>query len=135
MAVLMAGAQGERRGDLALQVGQGGLLLHHVRHGEEPGCLPPRAVGRTRSAGSRPADPRPCSALPSGPAAGLSSDRAARLLPETEPARRADGSPGWAWQGPHEHSRPRPAPTWRRGPGLWLRVPSTAWRPGAAGCS
>ena len=91
-----------------------------MRHGEEPGCLPPRAVGRTRSAGSRPADPRPCSALPSGPAAGLSSDRAARLLPETEPARRADGSPGWAWQGPHEHSRPRPAPTWRRGPGLWL---------------
>lgn len=135
MAVLVAGTQGERRGDLALQVSQGGLLLHHVRHGEEPGCLPPRAAGRARSAGSRPVDPRPCSALPSKPTACLSSDRATRLLPETEPARRADGSPGWAWQGPHEHSRPRPAPTWRRGPGLWLRVRSTAWRPGAAGCS
>lgn len=126
MAVFVAGAQGERRGDLALQVGQGGLLLHHVRHGEEPGCLPPRAAGRARSAGFRPAGPRPCSALPSGPATCLSSDRA-------RPWGR--GQPGWAWQGPRVHSRPRPAPTWRHGPGLWLRVLSTAWRPGAAGCS
>lgn len=41
MAVLMAGLQGEGCCDLVFQVGQGGLLLHHVRHGEEPGCLPP----------------------------------------------------------------------------------------------
>lgn len=44
MAVLVAGPQGERCCDLTLQVGQGGLPLHRVRHGEEPGCLPSRAA-------------------------------------------------------------------------------------------
>ena len=39
MAVLMAGLQGECCCNLILQVGQGGLLLHYMRHGEEWGCL------------------------------------------------------------------------------------------------
>lgn len=40
VAVLVAGPQGECCCDLTLQVGQGGLPLHCMRHGEEPGCLP-----------------------------------------------------------------------------------------------
>ena len=91
VAVLVAGAQGERCGDLALQVGQGGLLLHHVRYGEEPGCLPPRAAeaGRGQVSDSTAAQPLPGPAalhLPSSPR----GDRPAAQAPTQSAAQHGD---------------------------------------------